>query len=232
MSAIVFTLRSTSVTHASLTGALPGAGGTAGHGRSARSAGWAWLPSTGGRCGRLSPAAGPMQALSAAWLAFDACLQENVQAFVEQNKPWRCAVCLNFQEIICFPKETKNPKKTWTRVCNSCVAVRRCGRCGLDRNADMCSERMWRQGKKTGHCKLCLRQRGVKPCPVVRVSFERARAALLLPRSENTPSRKYGKRSIIRRQWVRSRAKAAVSRLARRVPCPSCGYEVTTRANV
>ena len=27
-----------------------------------------------------------------------------------------------------------------------------------------------------------------------------------------------------------SRAKTAVSRLARRVPCPSCGYEVTTRA--
>ena len=100
-----------------------------------------------------------------------------VQAFVEQNRPWRCAVCLNFQEIICFPKETKNPKKTWTRVCHSSVAVRRCGRCGLDRNADMYSERMWRQGKKTGHCKLCLWQRGVKPCPVVRVSFARARAA-------------------------------------------------------
>ena len=55
------------------------------------------------------------------WRAEDATrvCKECVRSFLAQNKPWRCAVCLNFQEIACFPQEAKNPRKTWSRVCNS-----------------------------------------------------------------------------------------------------------------
>ena len=175
------------------------------------------------------------------WLAADTTrvCKECVRMFVEQNKPWRCAVCLNFQEIICFPKETKNPKKTWTRVCNSCVAVRRCCRCGKTRKADMYSEQQWRRGSKTGHCKLCNRKRGLKSCPVVRVGFDRARrfvAATLRKRAMqqvwravHEVLRQKNSSSLCKRQQT-SRVEQSVSRPARCVPCPSCGYEVTTRA--
>ena len=175
------------------------------------------------------------------WLAADTTrvCKECVRMFVEQNKPWRCAVCLNFQEIICFPKETKNPKKTWTRVCNSCVAVRRCCRCGKTRKADMYSEQQWRRGSKTGHCKLCNRKRGLKSCPVVRVGFVRARrfvAATLRKRAMqqvwravHEVLRQKNSSSLCKRQQT-SRVEQSVSRPARCVPCPSCGYEVTTRA--
>ena len=98
-----------------------------------------------------------------------------MRSFLAQNKPWRCAVCLNFQEIACFPKEAKNPRKTWSRVCNSCMADRRCCRCGQVRTEDMFSARQWKRGGKTGHCKRCAGRVGGKPVPAERVSFDRAR---------------------------------------------------------
>ena len=111
------------------------------------------------------------------WRAEDATrvCKERVRSFLAQNKPWRCAVCLNFQEIACFPKEAKNPRKTWSRVCNSCMADRRCYRCGQVRTEDMFSARQWKRGGKTGHCKRCARQVCGKPVPAERVSFDRAR---------------------------------------------------------
>ena len=105
------------------------------------------------------------------WRAEDATrvCKECVRSFLAQNKPWRCAVCLNFQEIACFPKEAKNPRKTprktWSRVCNSCVADRRCCRCGQVRTEDMFSARQWKRGGKTGHCKRCAGRVGSKPVP-------------------------------------------------------------------
>ena len=111
------------------------------------------------------------------WRAEDATrvCKECVRSFLAQNKPWRCAVCLNFQEIACFPKEAKNPRKTWSRVCNSCMADRRCCRCGQVRTEDMFSARQWKRGGKTGHCKRCAGRVGGKPVPAERVSFDRAR---------------------------------------------------------
>ena len=144
----------------------------------------------------------------------------------EQNTPWRCSRCLQWQALSAFPAASRNNKAFWKRVCNSCHAARRCSRRDVIQARDAFSEKQWK--RSTSFCRQCAyAPKQPKECFQKPRSFARARA---FQASQTKLCVRAVKRQIAELLAKRQQSTPAVDArvaLKQQATCPTCGTVVS-----